>query len=112
MGQLFSITHKIYKSFDASPSLKVRCIFFGISKAFYKLNLLAISSRCYNSRQSVLDSIHQRVVLNDQSSERSLVVAGVPGVYIKDLPRGLRCNAKLFAANTLFFSTITSPTIS
>ena len=32
--QLFSITHKIYKSFDANLSLEVRGVFFEIFKTF------------------------------------------------------------------------------
>ena len=49
--QFLSITHEIYKSFDANPSLEVRGIFLDISKAFdrvwhdgllYKLKLLGI----------------------------------------------------------------------
>ena len=32
--QLLSITHEIYKSFDANPSLEVREVFLDISTAF------------------------------------------------------------------------------
>ena len=114
--QLLSITHEIYKSFDANPSLEVRGVFLDISKAFdrvwhdgflYKLKFLGICGRYYNLIQSSLDIRHQRVFLNGQSSKWSLVEAGVPQgsisgpllflVYIDDLPQGLRCNAKLFA---------------
>ena len=126
----FSITHKIYKSYDTNPSLEVRGIFLDISKAFdrvwhddllYKLKLLGICGRYNNLIQSFLDNRHQRVVLNGQASKWSLVETGVPQgsilglllflVYINDLPQGLCCNAKLFADGT-FFSTITSPAIS
>ena len=63
--QFLSITHEIYKSFDANPSLEVRGVFLDISKAFdrvwhdsflYKLKLLAICCRYYNLIQSFLDS--------------------------------------------------------
>ena len=102
-----------------------------ISKAFdrvchdgllYKLKLLGICGSYYSLIQSFLDSRHQRVVLNGQSSKWSLVKAGVPQgsilgplfflVYINDLPQGLCCNAKLFADDTSLFSPITSPAIS
>ena len=129
--QLLSITHEIYKSFDANPSLEVRGVFLDISKAFdqvwyvgllYKLKLLGICGNYYNLVQLFLDGRHQRVVLNGQSSKWSLVEAGVPQgsilglllflVYINDLLQGLRCNVKLFADDTSLFSAITSPAIS
>ena len=129
--QLLSITHEIYKSSDANPSLEVRGVFLDISKAFdqvwhdillYKLTLLGVCGRYYNFIQSFLDTRHQRVVLNGQSSKWSLVEAGVPQgsilglllflVYRNNLSQGLRCNAKLSADDTSLFSTITSSAIS
>ena len=102
-----------------------------ISKAFdriwhhgllYKLKLLGICGRYYNLIQSFIKSRHQRVVLNGQSSKWSLFQASAPQgsilgpllfiVYIKNLPQGLRYNAKLFAEDTSLFSKITSPAIS
>ena len=122
--QLLSITHEIYKTFDANPSLEVRGVFLDISKAFdrvwhvgllYKLKLLEICGSYYNLVQSFLDSRHQRVVLNGKSSKWSL--GSILGpllflVYINDLPQGLRCNVNLFVDDTSLFSTITSPAIS
>ena len=35
--QLLSITHEIYKVFDANPSLEVRVVFLGLSKTFDKV---------------------------------------------------------------------------
>ena len=35
--QLVSITHDIYKTFDANPSLEVRGVFLDLSKAFDKV---------------------------------------------------------------------------
>ena len=129
--QLLSITHEIYKSFDANLSLEVRGVFLDISKAFdrvwhdgllYKLKLLGICGIYYNLIQSFFDSRHQRVVLNGQSSKSSLVEAGVPQgsilspllflVYINDLPQRLLRNAKLFADDTSLFLKTTSPAIS
>ena len=105
--------------------------FLDMSKAFdrvwhdgllYKLKPLGKCGRYYNLIQSFLDSRHQRVVLNGQSSKSSLVEAGVPQgsilglllflVYINDLPQRLLCNAKLFPDVKSLFSTITSPAIS
>ena len=56
--QLLSITHEIYKSFDANPSLEVRGVFFDISKAFdrvwyygllYKLKLKILVYKQFNT---------------------------------------------------------------
>ena len=87
MHQLLPVRHEICKSFDFNPSLEVRGVFFGISKAFdrvwhddllYKLKFLEICGSYYNLIQSLLDSRHQRVVLNGQSLKWSLVEAGIP----------------------------------
>ena len=88
----------------------------------YKLNPLGICSKYYNIIQSFLQNRHQKVFLNGQSSKWSLVEAGVPQgsilgpllflIYIIDLPKGFRCNAKLLTDDTSLFSTITSPTTS
>ena len=128
LHQLFSITHKIYKSFDSKISLEVRRVFLEIPKAFdqvwhdgllYTLKLLGICGRYYKLIQSFLNN---RVVLNGQSSKWSLAESGVPQgsilgpppflVYINDLPQGLRCNAKLFPNGSSFFLTTTKPAIS
>ena len=85
--QLLSITHNIYKSFDANLSLEVRRVYLDISKAFnrvwnngllYKLKLLGICGSCFNLIQSFLDNKHQRVVLKVQSLKWSLLDVGVP----------------------------------
>ena len=128
LHQLLSVTHEIDKSFEANPSLELRGFFLNISKAFdwvwydgllYKLKLLGIYGRYYNLILSVLDNRHQRVVVNGQSSKWSLVEAGIPQgsilgpllFLVNNLPQGLRCNAKLVADDTSFFSSITSPAV-
>ena len=123
--QLLSITHEIYKAFDANPSLDVRDVFLGLSKAFdrvwhdglmYKLKTLGICGNYYGLIHSFLSDRHQRVVLNGQSSKWSHIKAGVPQgsilgpllflVYINDLPEGLTTSAKLFADDTSLFSVV------
>ena len=37
INQLISITHNIYRAFDANPSLEVRGVFLDLSKAFDKI---------------------------------------------------------------------------
>ena len=75
--QLLSITHEIYKAFDANPSLEVRGVFLDLSKAFdkvwpdglmYKLKRLGICGKYYGLMHSFLNNRHQRVVLNGQHS--------------------------------------------
>ena len=122
---LLSITPKIYKAFDANPSLDVRWVFLDLSKAFdrvwhdglmYELNSLGICGNRYGLIQSFLSDRHQGVVFNGQSSNWPHIKVGVPqspvlgpllfSVYINDLPKGLTTNAKLFADDTLLFSVV------
>ena len=89
---------------------------------FYEIKLLGTRGRYCNLIQSFLGNGHQRVFPNGQLSKWSLVEAGVPQssilclplflVYINDLPRGLRCNAKSFVDDPSLFSKTTSPAIS
>ena len=130
-NQLLSIVHSIYADFDQSPSLEVRANFLDISKAFdkvwyegllYKLETVGISGNLHKLFQSFLSDRFQRVALNGQSSNWSPVLAGVPQgsilgpllflVYINDVPTNLESLAKLFADDTLLFSTIYNPFLS
>ena len=74
--QLLSITHEIYKAFDANPSLGLRGVFLDLLKAFRvwhdglmnKLKSLGIWGNNYGLIHSFLSDRHQRMVLNGQSS--------------------------------------------
>ena len=122
---LLSITHEIYKAFDANPPVDVRGVFLDLSKAFdrvwrdglmYKLRSLGICGNYYWLIHSLLSDRHQRVVLHGHSCKRSHIKAGVPqgsipgpllfSVYINDLPEGLATSAKLFADDTSLFSVV------
>ena len=73
--QLISVTHDIYKAFDANPSLEVRGVFLDLSKAFdkvwhdgllYKLRRMGIIyGKYFGLIDSFLSEIFQRVLLND-----------------------------------------------
>ena len=123
INQLLSITHEIYQSLD--QGYEVRGVFLDISKAFdkvwhkgllYKLEQNGIKRLLLNILKDFLKSRKQRVVLNGQHSSWSDVLAGVPQgfligpllflIYINDLSDGLNCNPKLFADDTLLFSTV------
>ena len=85
----------------------------------FSCNSFLFKSPCNNLIQTFLDNRNQRVALNGKSSQYSLVEADVAQgsilgtllflVYINDLPKGLRSNAKLFTYNSSLFSTVTSP---
>ena len=123
--QILSITHKIYKEFDAIPSLNVRVIFLDLSKAFdrvwhddlmYKLKTLGIFENYFLLIHSFLSDRHQRVVLNGQCSKWSHIKTWFPQgsilgpllflVYLNDLPEGLTTSAQLFADDTSLFSVV------
>ena len=123
MKQLLSITHKIFQSFDATPPIEVRSVFFlDISKAFdnegllYELNSIGISDKFYKLMESYLSNRFQGVVVNEQTSSWRPILARVPQgyilgpilflVYINDIPDYLKSNVKLFADDTSIFSIV------
>ena len=76
INQLIGITHNIYHSFDANPTLEVRGVFLDISKAFdkvwhegliFKLKSNGIEGKILNLINSFLNERYQRVVLNGQN---------------------------------------------
>ena len=71
--QLIAITHNIFSAFDANPSLEVRGVFLGLSKAFdrvwhdgllYKLESNGIDGNLFKLIKSFLNNRCQGVVLN------------------------------------------------
>ena len=85
--EMLSLTHEIYKAFDANPSLDVKGAFLNLSKAIdrvwydglmYKLKSLGICGNYYGLIHSFLSYRHQGVVLNGQSSKLSHIKAGGP----------------------------------
>ena len=125
VSQLLSITHDIFKGFEANPSLDSRGVFLDISKAFdrvwhdgliFKLKSYGVSGPLISLLQNFLSDRYQRVVLNGQSSEWKLIKAGVPQgsilgplfflIYINDLPDNLESKPKVFADDTSLFSIV------
>ena len=123
INQLISITHNIYRAFDANPSLEVRGVFLDLSKAFdkvwhegvlYKLKNNGINGNALQLSESFLHNRRQRVVLNGQSSSWLSIRTGVLQgsvlgqllflIYMNDLPEGLNSEVKLFADDTSLFS--------
>ena len=87
INQLISITHNIYRAFDANTSLEIPGAFLDLSKAFdkvwhkgllYKLENNGINGNAFQLIESFLHNRRQRVVLNDQSSIWISIRAGVP----------------------------------
>ena len=131
INQLVSITHDIFHSFDANPSLEVRGVFLDISKAFdrvwhkgilFKLELNGVSGKVLKLIESFLENRYQRVILNGQCSSWETIKAGVPQgsilgpllflIYINDISNGLESNVKLFADDTSIFSIVFDPSLS
>ena len=127
INQLISITHNIYRAFDANPSLEVRGVFLDLSKAFdkvwhegllYKLKSNGINGNALQLIKSFLHKRCQRIVLKGQSQSSSWLStrADVPQgsvlgplfflIYINDLPEGLNSEVKLFADDTSLFNIV------
>ena len=125
INQLLDITHMIFKSFDANPSLEIRGVFLDISKAFdkvwhngvlFKLRSNGVEGKLLDLIESFLCERYQRVVLNGQSSCWLKIKAGVPQgsilgpllflIYINDISNNLESNVKLFADDTSLFSIV------
>ena len=85
----------------------------------FKPEHIGISGNLLSLLESFLNNRFQELVLNDQCSNWSSVLAGVPQgsilgpllfiIYINDHPDGIESSVKLFADDTLLFSTIYDP---
>ena len=87
VSQLISITHNIFKGFDANPSLDTRGVFLDISKAFdrvwhdgliFKLHTYGIHGPLLSLLRDFLSDRVQRVTLDGHNSTWIRITAGVP----------------------------------
>ena len=125
ISQLLSITHKIFKGFDANPTLDTRGVFLDISKAFdrvwhegllHKLQSYGVSGNLLSLMRDFLSGRVQRVTLNGYNSMWKRIEAGVPQgsilgpllflIFINDLPENLESVTKIFADDTSLFSLV------
>ena len=123
MKQLLSITHEIYKAFDANR--EVRAVFLDISRAFdkvwaegliFKLKRIGIEGDMINILISFLANRKQRVTLDGVCSEWADVQARVPQgsilgpilflVFINDLFEVVTSDIQIFADDTFIFRVV------
>ena len=119
------LVDSIHQSFDAYPTLEVRAVFMDISKAFdkvwhdgliFKLKQNGVSGSLLKLFEDYLSNRKQRVVLNGSASEYKDIRAGVPQgsvlgpllflIYINDLEENIKSQIRLFADDTMLFSTV------
>ena len=131
INQLLSISQKIHEAFDCDIPLEVYAIFLDISKAFdkvwhpgllFKLKQLGIDDAMFNILESFLAGRCQRTVINGKISNYRHVEAGVPQgsvlgpllflVYINDLIKHMKSDARIFADDTSLFETVKNRQIS
>ena len=118
--QLLSITHEIYKAFDASQ--EIRAVFLDISRAFdrvwhegliFKLEQIGIEGKMIYILKSFLSNRMQRVAMNGKTSDWANIEAGVPQgsilgpilflVYINDIIDIVESDIRIFADDTFIF---------
>ena len=127
-NQLLYLVSEIHEAFESPKSLEVRAVFLDISKAFdkvwhegllFKLKQNGVDGNLLRFLQCYLSHRHQRVCLNGQYSEYSLIESGVPQgsvlgpllflIYINDLEKGLKSKVKFYADDTMLYSIVHDP---
>ena len=130
-NQLLYLASEIHEAFENPKSLEVRAVFLDISKAFdkvwhegllFKLKQNGVDGNLLQFFQCYLSHRHQRVTLNGQYSEYTMIESGVPQgsvlgpllflIYINDLEKGLKSNVKFYADDTMLYSTVNDPSTS
>ena len=125
-NQLIYLYHTFCEAIDNGR--EVRVVFCDISKAFdrvwhrgllHKLSSVGFKSKVLSWLSSYLSERRQRVVLNGQASEWTVVEAGVPQgsilgpllflLYINDIVNEIRSNIRLFADDTSLYIIVDTP---
>ena len=131
VNQILSIVHKLYKAFDAYPTLETRGVFLDMFKTFdkvwhegliFKLRSVGVSNSLLHFIESFLSNRFERVLLHGPTSEWLPVKAGLSQgfilgtlfflIYINDLSDNLLSTVKLFADDTSLFSVVNDSNIS
>ena len=127
-NQLLYLISDIHECFEDPTSLELRAVFLDISKAFdkvwhegllFKLKQNGVDGNLFKFFECYLSNRYQRVGLNGQYSEYSLIKSGVPQgsvlgpllflIYINDLEKGIRSNIKFYADDTMLYSIVHDP---
>ena len=123
--QLINFTQELYNNTEHGQQTDV--IVMDFSKAFdkvghirllYKLQNLGVNPQIINWVKSFLSNRSQKVAVDGYLSSELPVLSGVPQgsvlgpclflVYINDLPDSVKCNARMFADDTIVYLTINS----
>ena len=107
---------------------EIRVVFCDVSKAFdrvwhrgllHKLRVIGCSEKVTQWFASYLSGRRQRVVINGQSSDWSLIGAGVPQgsilgpllflIFINDIVKDIGASVRLFADDTSWYIVVESP---
>ena len=130
INQLLFLVNEIHEAFENPRKLEVRAVFLDISKAFdkvwhdgliFKLKQNGVCGSLLKLFESYLLNRKQRVVINGNHSNFSLIESGVPQgsvlgpllflIYINDLEKDIKSNIKFFADDTMLYSVVQDPTV-
>ena len=125
-NQLVDFTNMIYESFEDKK--EIRAIFLDISKAFdrvwirgllAKLKSVGIKNKLYQWIEQYLSNRKQRVMVDECFSVWKETRAGVPQgsvlgpllflIFINDITDNIKSHIKLFADDTMIFTTVEDP---
>ena len=129
VNQLVFLYHTFCQAIDDKKEMRI--VFCDVSKAFdkvwhegllYKLSNIGIRGQLLQWFQDYLSKRQQRVLVRGQSSDWGTIEAGVPQgsvlgpllflIYVNDMVKEVSCGVKLFADDTLIYTTVDNPELS